>query len=121
MPRVLLLSIIPLLAQLATAAQPPVAKIVVIQPQPDQQLTGCVEVRLKTKLQEGASEPQMVYVGLGGAPWTELRRSCDGWTATYIVSCLVAAAGRLSRPLLPNVWQVGLVLCHGPKGQKGSQ
>ena len=82
MPRVLLLSIILVLAQHVIAAQPPTAKIVVVHPQSDRQLTGCVEVRLKTELQEGASEPQTVYVGLGGAPWTALKRSCDGWTAT---------------------------------------
>ena len=81
MPRFLPLSIVMVLAQQATAAQPPVAKIIVVHPQPDQQLTGCVEVRLKTELQEGASEPAAVYVGLGGAPWTELKQSSDEWMA----------------------------------------
>ena len=85
MPRILLLVLPLLLVQTANAAQqakqPPTAKIVILQPQPEQQLTGSVEVRLKAEVPEGAAEPKTVYVGLGGAPWTELKKSGDEWTA----------------------------------------
>lgn len=63
MPRVLLSILVLVLAQQATAAQPaakktaPVAKIVVVQPQADQQLTGCAEVRIKVEVPDGATAP----------------------------------------------------------------
>jgi len=83
MPRILLAILVLVLAQPATAAQPavPVAKIVIVQPQADQQLIGGVEVRIKVELPTGAAEPKAIYVGLGGAPWTELKQDSGEWMA----------------------------------------
>ncbi|NLS97605.1 MAG: CehA/McbA family metallohydrolase [Planctomycetaceae bacterium] len=87
MPRILLSILVLLVAQHATAAQPaakkatPVAKIVVVQPQADQQLTGTADVRIKVEVPEGATDPNAVYVGLGGAPWTGLKQDSGEWTA----------------------------------------
>ena len=77
MPRILILALVLILPQQAPAAQPPAAKIVIVQPRADQQVTGCVEVRVKAE----ATDPKSVYASLGGAPWTELSQTDDGWTA----------------------------------------
>jgi hypothetical protein len=38
-------------------------------------------VRVTAEVPQGAREPKAVYVSLGGAPWTELERSGEEWTA----------------------------------------
>ncbi len=60
MPRILLSVLLLISAQQATVAQPaakkapPVAKIVIVQPHADQQVTGCTDVRLEVEVPEGA-------------------------------------------------------------------
>lgn len=87
MPRILIPVIVLALAQHAVAAKPkttapaPVAKIVVVRPQPDQRLTGTADMRIKFELPKGASTPTIVYAGVGGAPWTQLKASDEHWAA----------------------------------------
>jgi hypothetical protein len=87
MPRILIVGLVLSLAQQTMAAQPPakkrtpVAKIVVVQPRADQQLTGTADVRIKFDVPKGANVPTIVYAGVGGAPWTELKKTDDAWAA----------------------------------------
>lgn len=101
MPRILLSILVLILAQHATAAQPaakktaPAAKIVVVQPQADQQVTGTVDVRIKVELPEGATAPTVVYVGLGGAPWTGLKQDGGEWAAQIDTTLVPNGAQKL--------------------------
>jgi hypothetical protein len=87
MPRVLFAILVLFAAQHATAAQTtakkpaPVAKILILQPRTEQQLTGTTDVRIKFEVPKGATTPTIVYAGLGGAPWTQLKRGGEEWTA----------------------------------------
>lgn len=87
MPRVLIPVLVLILAQHATAAQPkttkpaPVAKILIVQPQAEQQLSGTTDLRTTFEVPKGAATPIIVYSGLGGAPWTQLKRSDVEWAA----------------------------------------
>ena len=84
MPRILLFGLL-FMVQHAMAAQPakqpPAARIVILQPQAEQQVTGTLDVRIKIEVPDGAAEPKVVYAGLGGAPWTELKKTDAQWAA----------------------------------------
>jgi len=101
MPRILLSVLVLVLAQHATATQPaakkaaPVAKIVIVQPQADQQLTGTTEVRIKVEIPEGATAPTAVYVGLGGAPWIGLEQDGGEWAAQIDTTMVLNGAQKL--------------------------
>ena len=84
MPRILLFGLL-FMVQHAMAAQPakqpPAARIVILQPQAEQQVSGTLDVRIKIEVPDGAAEPKVVYAGLGGAPWTELKKTDAEWAA----------------------------------------
>ena len=66
------------LLQLAHA-QP--AKLSIVDPEPGQQVTGSVKVRVTA---EGKSAPKRIYVGIGKANWQEMEQveSTGEWVGT---------------------------------------
>jgi hypothetical protein len=83
MPRILLFGLLFVVHASAAepAKQPPVPRIVILQPQAEQHVTGTLDVRIKIEVSDGAAEPKLVYAGLGGAPWTELKKTDAEWAA----------------------------------------
>ena len=65
-------------------------QIEVIQPQPDAQIGGKVEVCLKVTKEGEAYVPGVVYAGLGGPPWVKLKHSDGTWV------------GQLDSAMVPN-------------------
>lgn len=62
----------------------PVARIKLLQPQPNQVLHGTFEVRAQMIPVPKARTPDQAYVGLGGTPWIPLNRdnASGEWTAS---------------------------------------
>jgi hypothetical protein len=96
MIRLLSVGLVLILVPHAIAAQapankvPPFPRLVIVQPETEQPASGNVEVRVKTEVPDGASLPTVMYAGLGGAPWTQLKRNADtGEWAAQLDSTLV--------------------------------
>ncbi len=108
MPRLLPIALVLLLPQQATLAQqknqqPPLAEIAVVHPQPGQQLSASVKLRVQTKVPPEAAKPKACYASLGGGPWTQLQQSGDQWQA------------EIDSTLVPNGQQTLLVITDNKK------
>ncbi len=106
MPRLLLLGILLILPQSIAFAQeqpkqPPLAKIVVVEPKLDQQVSRTVRVRVKTEVPQGAAVPKVAYVRLGGTSWKQLEKGNGEWAAE-IDSTLVPNGGQVLTVITEN-------------------
>lgn len=103
------------------AETPPAAKIEILQPPPKQMLQGAVEVRAKLIPVPKARTPEQVYVGLGGPPWTELKRNdtTGEWTGSLDSSLfpngeqnLIALTDERRTRASVGVWVTNVLKCY---------
>ncbi len=70
-------------ASYGQANAPPIPTLEVLQPSGEKELSGEVEVLVKVTVPKGASALTVMYVGLGGSDWTEMKPAddADQWKA----------------------------------------
>ncbi len=114
MSRVCLWIAPPVFALLAAAVesaevrtQPPATKVEILQPPAGQDVSGAVGARAKLTPPEDGRLPSSVWLGLGGPPWVEMKRSeqTGEWSAqldSSLVPVPIPSHGCLARARRPR-------------------
>jgi len=90
---------------LAEEAQPPLAKLTIVQPKAGSVVSGETAIVVEAEVPTGAAMPARMLASLGGVPWVELKNDGNIWQA------------KLDSALVPNGSQLLKVVTNNRKVQ----
>lgn len=97
----LVVVLVPLGRVLSEEAQPPVAKLTIVQPKAGSVVSGETVIIVEADVPEGAAAPIRMLASLGGVPWAELTNDGKTWQAK-VDSTLVPNGSQILRVVTNN-------------------